>query len=123
MEPCIFFSMTLLPIWRRIQRPTTQGHSSHTTYENSRKIETYRIQPLKEVKKKHNKRNASLENSITKKMSTGLSFYYDGFVSYDFLKIQFCMMQISSGSNLRISSGSILTLKSMLTLFCQFCQF
>ena len=23
MEPCIFFSMTLLPILRRIQRPTT----------------------------------------------------------------------------------------------------
>ena len=42
MEPCIFFSMTLLPILRRIQRTTTQGHSSHTKYENSRKIETYR---------------------------------------------------------------------------------
>ena len=28
MEPCIYFSMTLLPILRRIQRPTTQGHSS-----------------------------------------------------------------------------------------------
>ena len=41
MEPCIFFSMTLLPILRRIQRPTTQGHSSHAKYENSRKIETY----------------------------------------------------------------------------------
>ena len=27
---------------RRIQRPTTQGHSSHAKYENSRKIETYR---------------------------------------------------------------------------------
>ena len=37
---------------RRIQRPTTQGHSSHTKYENSRKIETYRIKPLKEGKKK-----------------------------------------------------------------------
>ena len=47
-----FFSMTLLPILRRIQRPTTQGHSSHTKYENSRKIETYRIKPLKEVKNK-----------------------------------------------------------------------
>ena len=34
--------MTLLPILRRIQRPTTQGHSSHAQYENSRKIETYR---------------------------------------------------------------------------------
>ena len=33
-----FFSMTLLPILRRIQRPTTQGHSSHAKYENSRKI-------------------------------------------------------------------------------------
>ena len=42
MEPCIFFSMTLLPIFRRIQRSTTQGHSSHAKYENSRKIETYR---------------------------------------------------------------------------------
>ena len=31
-----------------------------------------------------NKNNASLENSITKKMSTGPSLYYDGFVSYDF---------------------------------------
>ena len=28
MELCIFFSMTLLTILRRIQRPTTQGHSS-----------------------------------------------------------------------------------------------
>ena len=46
-----FFSMTLLPILRRIQRPTTQGHSNHTKYENSRKIETCRIKPLKEVKK------------------------------------------------------------------------
>ena len=36
------FFLTLLPILRRIQRPTTQGHSSHTKYENSRKIETYR---------------------------------------------------------------------------------
>ena len=35
MEPCIFFSMTLLAISRRIQRPTTQGHSSHAMYENS----------------------------------------------------------------------------------------
>ena len=43
--------MTLLPILRRIQRPTTQDHSSHTKYENSRKIETYRIKPLKKVKK------------------------------------------------------------------------
>ena len=38
MEPCIFFSMKLLPILRRIQLPTTQGHSSHAKYENSRKI-------------------------------------------------------------------------------------
>ena len=30
--------MTLLPILRRIQRRTTQGHSSHAKYENSRKI-------------------------------------------------------------------------------------
>ena len=37
-----FFSMTLLPILRRIQRPTTQGYSSNAKYENSRKIETYR---------------------------------------------------------------------------------
>ena len=34
--------MTLFPILRRIQRPTTQGHSSHAKYENSRKIETCR---------------------------------------------------------------------------------
>ena len=34
--------MTLLRILRRIQRPTTQGHSSHAKFENSRKIETYR---------------------------------------------------------------------------------
>ena len=33
-----FFSMTLLPILRRIQRPITQGHSGHAKYENSRKI-------------------------------------------------------------------------------------
>ena len=51
----VFFFMTLLPILRRIQRPTTQGHSSHTKYENTRKIETYRIKPLKEVNKKLNK--------------------------------------------------------------------
>ena len=38
----VFFSMTLLLIFRRIQRPITQGHSSHAKYENSRKIETYR---------------------------------------------------------------------------------
>ena len=37
MEPCIFF-MTLLPILRRIQRPTTQDHSSQAKYENIRKI-------------------------------------------------------------------------------------
>ena len=35
MEPRILFPMTLLPILRRIQRPTTQGHSSHAKYENS----------------------------------------------------------------------------------------
>ena len=35
-----FFSMTLLPILTWIQRPATQGHSSHAKYENSRKIET-----------------------------------------------------------------------------------
>ena len=46
-----FFLMILLPILRRIQRPTTQGHSSHTKYKNSRKIETYQIKPLKEIKK------------------------------------------------------------------------
>ena len=51
-----FFSMTLLPILRRIQRPTTQGHSRQTKYENSQKIETYRIKPLKEVKKKKKKK-------------------------------------------------------------------
>ena len=33
-----FFLMTLLPILRRIQWPTTQGHSSHAKYKNSRKI-------------------------------------------------------------------------------------
>ena len=33
-----FFSMLLLPILRRIQRPTTQGLSSHAKYKNSRKI-------------------------------------------------------------------------------------
>ena len=38
----VFFSMKLLPILRRIQRPTTQAHSSHAKYENSRKIETCR---------------------------------------------------------------------------------
>ena len=38
----VFFFMTLLPILRRIQRPKTQGHSSHAKYENSQKIETYR---------------------------------------------------------------------------------
>ena len=38
----VFFSMTLLPILRRIQRPTTQGHCSRVKYGNSRKIETYR---------------------------------------------------------------------------------
>ena len=91
-ETMYFSSMTLLPILRRIQRPTTQGHSSHTKYGNSRKIETYRIKPLKEVKKKYKKMR--LENSITKKMSNEPSLYYDGFVSYDFPKIQFCLMQI-----------------------------
>ena len=30
--------MILLSILRRIQRPTTQGHSSHAKYENNRKI-------------------------------------------------------------------------------------
>ena len=30
-----FFSMTLLPILRPIQRPTTQGHSTHAIYESS----------------------------------------------------------------------------------------
>ena len=38
----VFFFMKLLPILRRIQRPTTQDHSSHAKYENSRKIEIYR---------------------------------------------------------------------------------
>ena len=41
-RPPYFFSMTLLPILRQIQRPSTQGHSSHAKYKNSRKIETYR---------------------------------------------------------------------------------
>ena len=31
----VLFFATLLPILRRIQRPTTQGHSSHAKYENS----------------------------------------------------------------------------------------
>ena len=35
MEPCIFLSIKLLPTLRRIQRPTTQGLSSHAKYENS----------------------------------------------------------------------------------------
>ena len=30
-----FFSMTLLPILRRIQRPTTQGNSSHVKYDEN----------------------------------------------------------------------------------------
>ena len=34
--------MTLSPILRRIQRPTTQDHTRHAKYENRRKIETYR---------------------------------------------------------------------------------
>ena len=34
--------MILLPILRRIQQPTTQGHSSHAKYENSQNIEIYR---------------------------------------------------------------------------------
>ena len=34
-----FFSMTLLPILSRIQRPTTQGHSSYAKYENIRKMD------------------------------------------------------------------------------------
>ena len=34
----VFFSMKLLPILRQIQLPTTQGHSSHAKYENSREI-------------------------------------------------------------------------------------
>ena len=34
----LFFSMTLLAILRRIQRPTTQGHSSNAKYETSREI-------------------------------------------------------------------------------------
>ena len=38
----VFFSRTLLPILRRIQRPITQGHSSYAKFENSRRIETYR---------------------------------------------------------------------------------
>ena len=38
MKLCILFEITLLPILRQIQRPTTQGHSSHAKYENSRKI-------------------------------------------------------------------------------------
>ena len=33
-----FFSMTLLPILRRIQLPTELGHYSQAKYENSRKI-------------------------------------------------------------------------------------
>ena len=38
----VFFRCHYYQILRRIQRPTTQGHSSHVKYENSRKIETYR---------------------------------------------------------------------------------
>ena len=38
----VFFSVTLLPILKRIQRPTTQGHSCHAKYENIRKIQIYR---------------------------------------------------------------------------------
>ena len=34
--------MSLLPILRQIQRPTTQGHSSHAKYASGRKIETYK---------------------------------------------------------------------------------
>ena len=48
MEP-YFLSMTFLPILRRIQRPTTQGHSSHAKYENSRKIETYRNEHFQRI--------------------------------------------------------------------------
>ena len=61
------------------------------------------MKPLKEVKK-----NASPENSITKKMSTGSSLYYDGFVSYDFTNIQFCLIQIKIGAILRHPDRGIL---------------
>ena len=46
-----FFSMTLLPILRWIQRPTTQSHSSHEKYKNSRKIETYRNNNFQRIHK------------------------------------------------------------------------
>ena len=45
----VFFSAKLLLILRRIQRPTTQGHSSHAKYENSRKIETYRNNHIQRI--------------------------------------------------------------------------
>ena len=46
---------------------------------------SFQRNPLKQSKKK-NKKIASRENLITKKMSTGSSLYYDEFGSYDFAK-------------------------------------
>ena len=43
MEPCIFFSMTLLPILRQIQRPTTQDNSSHAKYKIVEKSFSFRF--------------------------------------------------------------------------------
>ena len=38
--------MTLLPILRRIQRPTTQGNSGHAKYENSRNKHESNVEQL-----------------------------------------------------------------------------
>ena len=51
-------------------------YDGYGSYDCSKKFLT--IKTLKEVKK-----NASLENLTTKKMSTAPSFYYDGYGSYD----------------------------------------
>ena len=72
--------------------------------------------PLRKSEK-INKKNASVENSITKKMNTGRSFYYEGFVSYDFPKIQFALQgQYWPWRYLKISDKIMLDAWNILTL-------
>ena len=57
---------------------------------------SFQSNPLRRSKK-INKKNASLENLTTKTFNTEPSLYYDEFGSYDFPKMKYCLMQISSG--------------------------
>ena len=78
MEPCIFFWMKLLPILRRIQRPTTQGLSSHARYVlrilHQHKFHPYRMSLHQDLYGNDFLKRVNFCNWICRKRRTDVSF-------------------------------------------------